>query len=82
MRKEKENSEITKRIMLNKPEGRKNKGKPGMRWMDSIKKDLKKLGVMNLKNKNILERNDWSRFLKQLKRSRRGLEIYSSRLHR
>jgi hypothetical protein len=46
-----ENEEIIKRLMAVKPEGKRKKGRPRMRWMDGVEKDLRNLGVVNWKAK-------------------------------
>jgi hypothetical protein len=58
--------EIIKTIMLVKPEGKRKKGRPRMRWIDGVGKDLRSLGVVNLKAK-AQERDAWRKFLKQAK---------------
>jgi hypothetical protein len=47
--------------MLLKPEGKRKKGTPRMRWMDGVEKDLRYLGVVNWKTK-AQERDGWSKF--------------------
>jgi hypothetical protein len=61
-----ENEEIIKRIMLVKPEAKRKKATPRMRWMDGVEKDLRNLGVVNWKTK-AQDRHGWSKFLKQAK---------------
>jgi hypothetical protein len=46
-----ENEDIIKRLMIVKPEGKRKKGKPKMRCMDGVEKDLRNFGVVNLKTK-------------------------------
>jgi hypothetical protein len=38
---------IKKKIMLVKPEGKRKKGRPRMRWIDGMEKDMRNLGVVN-----------------------------------
>jgi hypothetical protein len=52
--------------VLVKPEGKRKKGRPRMRWMDSVEKDMRNLGVVNWKTK-AQERNGWRKFLEQAK---------------
>jgi hypothetical protein len=47
-----ENEEIIKTIMFVKPEGKKKKSRPRMRWMDGVEKDLRNLGLVNWKTKS------------------------------
>jgi hypothetical protein len=37
--------------MLVNPEGKRKKGRPRMRWMNCVEKDLRNLGVVNWKTK-------------------------------
>jgi hypothetical protein len=59
-----ENEEIIKRIMLAKPEGKRKKGRPRMRWMDGVKKVLRNLGVVIWKTK-AQERDGWRKIFEQ-----------------
>jgi hypothetical protein len=47
-----ENEEIIKRIMLVKPEGKRKKGGPRMRWMDGVEKDLRNLVCLTGKQRH------------------------------
>jgi hypothetical protein len=46
------NEEIVKRIMLIKPKGKLKEGRPRMRWMDVVEKDLRNLGMVNWKQRH------------------------------
>jgi hypothetical protein len=46
-----ENEEIIKRVIVVKPEGKNKKGRPRMRWVDGVEKELRTLGVINWKAK-------------------------------
>jgi hypothetical protein len=61
-----ENEEIVKRLMIVKSEGKRKKGRPKMRWMDCVKKDLRNLGVVNSRA-TAQERDGWRKFLEQAK---------------
>jgi hypothetical protein len=36
-----------KKITLDKPEGRRRVGRPNLRWMDGVMRDVERLGVRN-----------------------------------
>jgi hypothetical protein len=61
-----ENEEIIKRLIIVKPEGKRKKGRPRMRWMDGMEKDLWNLAVVNWRA-NAQERDGWITFLEQAK---------------
>jgi hypothetical protein len=61
-----EHEGIVKRIMLVKPEGKRKKGRPRMRWMDGVEKDLRNLAVVNLKTKT-KEQDGWRKILEHAK---------------
>jgi hypothetical protein len=52
--------------MLVKPERKRKKSRPRMRWMDGVEKDLRNLCVVNWKTK-AQERNGWRKFSEQAK---------------
>jgi hypothetical protein len=43
--------------MIVKPEGKRKKCRPSMRWTDSLEKDLRNFGVGNSKNRST--RTEW-----------------------
>jgi hypothetical protein len=59
-----ENEEIIEIITLVKPEGKRKKGRPRMRWMDGVEKDSRNLDVVNWKTKT-QERDGRRKFLDQ-----------------
>jgi hypothetical protein len=61
-----ENEEIMKRLMIVKPEGKRKKSRPRMRWIDGVEKDLRSLGVVNWKAK-AQERDGLRKILEQAK---------------
>jgi cobyric acid synthase len=61
-----EHEKIIKGLMIVKLEGKRKKGRPRMRWMDGVEKDLKNLGVVNWRAK-AQERDDWRKFIEQAK---------------
>jgi hypothetical protein len=59
------NEEVIKRLIIVKPEWKRKKGRPRMRWMDGVEKDLKNLGVVNWKTGTKAE--GLEKFLEQAK---------------
>jgi hypothetical protein len=55
-----------KKITLDKPEGRRQVGRPDLRWMDGVMRDVERLGVRNWKSK-AKDRDGWRRLLESAK---------------
>jgi len=55
-----------KKITLDKPEGRRQVGRPNLRWMDGVMRDAERLGVRNWKKKG-KDRDGWRRLLESAK---------------
>jgi hypothetical protein len=51
---------------LSQPEGSREKGRPKLRWLDSVLKDVKLLKVETWRKK-ALDRNIWQRVIKEAK---------------
>jgi hypothetical protein len=49
-----------RKLTFSKPEGTRRAGRPSLRWLDSVEKDLKLLGTRGWKTK-ALDRNLWRR---------------------
>jgi hypothetical protein len=47
--------------MIVKPERKRKKGRPRIRWVDGVEKDLRNLGVVNWRTK-AQEWNGWRKF--------------------
>ena len=47
-----------KKITLDKPEGRRQAGRPNLRWIDGVTKDAEKLGVRKWRARD-RDRDDW-----------------------
>jgi len=61
----------SKKITLDKPEGRRRVGRPNLRWMDGVMRDAESLGVRNWRIK-AKDRYGWRRLLESAK-TLRGL---------
>jgi len=55
-----------KKIILDKPEGRRRAGRPNLRWIDVVTKDAEKLGVRNWRAR-ARDRDVWRRLLESAK---------------
>jgi hypothetical protein len=55
-----------KKTTLDKPEGRRQVGRPNFRWMDGVMRDAERLGVRNWRIK-AKDRNGWRRLLELAK---------------
>jgi hypothetical protein len=57
---------IVKKVFENIPEGEKSVGKPGKRWLDDVKNDLKKKGIRGWR-KIVRGGDAWKLILKGIK---------------
>jgi hypothetical protein len=55
-----------KKFTLDKPEGRRRVGRPNLRWMDGVMRDVERLGVRNWRNK-AKDSDGWRRLLESAK---------------
>jgi hypothetical protein len=55
-----------KKVIFSQPEGSQEKGRPTLRWLDSVLKDVKLLKV-EAWWKKALDRNIWGRIIKEAK---------------
>jgi hypothetical protein len=58
--------EPTKKLMLGKPDGTRRRGRPMLRWIDGLEKDLHNISIRNWKN-IALDRSRWRHCLEQTK---------------
>jgi hypothetical protein len=58
--------EPTKKLMLGKPDGTRRCGRPKLRWIDGLEKDLHNISIRNWKN-IALDLSRWRRCLDQAK---------------
>ncbi|KAJ4427735.1 hypothetical protein ANN_25387 [Periplaneta americana] len=57
-------SEPCKRIILTNPGGQRTRGRPHLRWIDGVEKDLVRLGYRNWRTV-AQDRNRWQRLLRE-----------------
>jgi hypothetical protein len=55
-----------KKITLDKPEGRRRVGRPNLRWMDGVMRDVERLGIKNWRIK-ARDRDGWRLILESAK---------------
>ena len=60
------NNRTLKKIINTKPEGVRSVGRPKLRWMDGVNKDMKTQRVDNCMNA-ALGRDEWTQLLKKAK---------------
>ena len=56
----------SKKITLDKPEGRRQAGRPDLRWLDGVIRDAEKLGIRNWRTKT-RDRDGWRCLLESAK---------------
>jgi hypothetical protein len=57
---------VVKRLYQNIPEGSRNVGRPGLRWMGNVWGDLRRMGVTNWRIR-AHRRDDWKTVVKEAK---------------
>jgi hypothetical protein len=50
---------MAKKVFVSKPEGRRDIGRPKLRWMDDVEDDIKALGIRRWRIK-AQDRNEWT----------------------
>jgi hypothetical protein len=55
---------VVKMLYQNTPEGSRNVGRPRLRWMDDVREDLRRMGVVNWRIR-ALRRDDWKTVVKE-----------------
>ena len=60
-----------KKIFERKLEGRRDRGRPSLRWIDDVEDNLRKLGVKRWRAK-VLDREDWASIIREAKAKLKG----------
>ena len=60
-----------KKIFEGKLDGRRDRGRPRLRWIDDVEDDLRKLGVKRCKAK-ALDREEWASIIREAKAKLKG----------
>ena len=55
-----------KKIFESKPEGRRRKGRPRLRWLNDVGKDLREMKVKGWRHKAV-DREEWASVIKEAK---------------
>jgi len=61
-----EGKRIPKRVLVWKPTGRRNRGRPRKRWIDDIEEDVQRMGIRGWR-KLCKERAEWKRITEKAK---------------
>jgi ribosomal 50S subunit-associated protein YjgA (DUF615 family) len=61
-----DDSKLIKRVLDGKPGGRRTIGRPRLRWLEEVEKDLKRLKVWGWRWKAV-DRQEWANILKEAK---------------
>jgi len=64
-----------KKIFEGKLEGRRDRGRPRLRWIDGVEDDLRKLGVKGWRVK-ALDREEWTSIIREAKAKLKGPKRY------
>jgi hypothetical protein len=56
--------DLSKRVLLNEPGGKRPRGKPRLRWVDGVEEDVARLGCRN-STIVALNREGWKKLLKE-----------------
>jgi hypothetical protein len=63
---------IVKKIFEENLEGRRDRGRPRLRWLNDVEDDLRMLGVKRWRRRKALEREEWALVIKEAKVKLKG----------
>jgi hypothetical protein len=70
---------VARKILDDKPGGKRRRGRPRHRWLDDVEADLRSRGVKRWRAK-ILSREEWASIIKEAKDKLKGLYCYRRRM--
>jgi hypothetical protein len=62
---------MAKKVFVSKPEGRRDIGRPKLRWLDDVEDDIKALGIRQWRIKS-QDRNEWTAIKREAKVKLKG----------
>jgi hypothetical protein len=62
---------MAKKVFVSKPEGRRDIGRPKLRWLDEVEDDIKALGIRRWRIK-AQDRNEWTAIKRKAKVKLKG----------
>jgi hypothetical protein len=63
---------VARKILDDKPGGKRRRGRPRIRWLDDVEVDLRIMGVKRWRTK-VLNREEWASIIKEAKARLKGL---------
>jgi hypothetical protein len=63
---------VARKILDDKPGGKRRRGRPRLRWLDDVKADLRSMGVKRWRMK-VLNRKEWASNIKEAMAKVKGL---------
>jgi hypothetical protein len=63
---------IARKILDDKPGGKRRRGRPRLRWLDDVEADLRSMGVKRWRTK-VFNREEWASIIKEAKAKLKGL---------
>jgi hypothetical protein len=57
---------VARKILHDKPGGKRKRGRPRLRWLDDVEADLRSMGIKRWRTK-VLNREEWASIIKEAK---------------